>query len=91
MRNITDTRSLEKQEESWCMLLIPTLRKQGQVDLCGFESSLVYGVSSRMAKDTQRLSVLKTKQNKQRQNPIKTNKETEEKKNNKQRNRASVS
>ena len=36
------------------MHLIPTLRKQKQVDLCELEASLVYRVSSRTARATQR-------------------------------------
>ena len=40
----------------WCMPLIPALRrqKQRQMDLCEFEASLVYRVSSRKARATQR-------------------------------------
>jgi hypothetical protein len=43
------------------MLLIPALRRQRQkqVDLCEFETSLVYRGSSRTAKATQRNPVLK--------------------------------
>jgi hypothetical protein len=36
------------------MPLIPALRRQRQVDLCEFEVSLIYRVSSRKAKATQR-------------------------------------
>ena len=36
------------------MSLIPTLRRQRQVDLCEFEVSLVYKASSRTARATQR-------------------------------------
>jgi hypothetical protein len=35
------------------MLLIPAFRRQRQVDLCEFEVSLVYTVSSRTARATQ--------------------------------------
>jgi hypothetical protein len=46
------------------MPLIPALRRQGQADLCEFEASLVYRVSFRTARATQRNPVL----NKQKQN-----------------------
>ena len=36
------------------MPLIPALQRQRQADLCEFEVSLVYRVSSRTARDTQR-------------------------------------
>ena len=46
------------------MPLIPALGRKRQVDLCEFKDSLVYRVSSRTARDTQRNLVLKkTKQN----------------------------
>ena len=45
----------------WHTPLIPALEKQRQVDLCEFKTSLVYGVSSRTAKGTQRNPVLKNK------------------------------
>lgn len=32
---------------SWCKLLIPAPRMRGQVDLCGFDASLVYVVNSK--------------------------------------------
>jgi hypothetical protein len=35
------------------MPLIPTLRRQKEVDLCEFEANLVYRVSSRIARATQ--------------------------------------
>ena len=41
------------------MPLIPALRRQRQVDLCEFEASLVYRVSSRTARATQRNPVKK--------------------------------
>ena len=44
--------------------LIPALRRQRQADLCEFEVSLVYGVSSRTAGATQRNPVLKKIKNK---------------------------
>ena len=42
------------------MPLVPTLRRQRQVDLCQFEASLVYRVSSRAARTTQRNPVSKS-------------------------------
>ena len=36
------------------MPLIPALRRLGQVDLCEFETSLVYRASSRTVRATQR-------------------------------------
>jgi hypothetical protein len=48
---------------------LPELQRQRQVDLCEFEASLVYRVSSRISRDTQRNSVSTNKQtNKQQQN-----------------------
>ena len=44
------------------MPLSPALRRQGQADLCEFEANLVYRVSSRTAKATQRNPVLKEKE-----------------------------
>jgi hypothetical protein len=42
------------------MLLIPALGGQRQEDLCDFEASLVYKVSSKIARDvTQRNPILK--------------------------------
>jgi hypothetical protein len=41
------------------MPLIPALRSQRQVDLCVLKASLIYIVSSRTAKATQRNPVLK--------------------------------
>jgi hypothetical protein len=46
--------------------LIPTLGRQRQVDLCEFEASLVYRVSSRTARDTQRNPVSKKTKPKQK-------------------------
>ena len=34
----------------WCTPVIPALRRQRQGDLCQFKASLVYRVSSRMAR-----------------------------------------
>jgi hypothetical protein len=45
------------------MPLIPALRRQRQVNLCEFKVSLVYRVSSRTARATQRDSALKNKTN----------------------------
>ena len=42
------------------MPLISALRKQRQTDLCGFKTSLVYRVSSRIARMTQRNPVSET-------------------------------
>ena len=41
--------------------MVPALRKPRQADLCEFEASLVYRVSSRTARTTQRNSVSKNK------------------------------
>jgi hypothetical protein len=46
--------------------LIPALWRQRQADLCEFEASLVYQISSRTARATQRTPV--SKQNKTKQN-----------------------
>jgi hypothetical protein len=46
--------------------LIPALGRWRQEDLCEFEVSLVYRMSSRTARATQRNSVLKTKQQQQK-------------------------
>jgi hypothetical protein len=52
------------------MSLIQALGRQRQADLCEFEASLVvYRVSSRTAKATQRNSVLKQNKIKQNQTP----------------------
>jgi hypothetical protein len=53
----------------WRALLIPALGKQRQEDLCEFEASLVYRVSSTIARATQRNPV-STKQNKTKQNKM---------------------
>ena len=45
----------------WRMLLIPELWKQRQVAFCEFEASLVYTVSSKTARSTQRNPVFKNK------------------------------
>ena len=66
-RNELCLRSLIKARWWWCTPLIPALGKQRQVDLCVFEASLVYRVSSRTARAAQRNPVLKTKQNKKQQ------------------------
>ena len=41
----------------WCMHLIQTLWRQRQGDLCEFEANLIYKVSSKAVKVTQRNSV----------------------------------
>ena len=46
------------------MPLIPALGRERQVDLCEFEASLVYRVSSRTVRDTQRNPVSKETKNK---------------------------
>ena len=43
------------------MPLIPVLGRQKKADICIFEDSLVYRVSSRTASATQRIPVSKTK------------------------------
>jgi hypothetical protein len=51
------------------MPLIPVLGRQRQTDLCEFKASLIYRLSSRIARATQRNPVSnKTKQNKTKQN-----------------------
>ena len=52
----------------WRTPLIPAFGRQRQVDLCEFEASLVYRVSSRTDRVTQRNSVLKNKQAKKKKN-----------------------
>jgi hypothetical protein len=47
------------------MSLIPALGKQRQVDLCEFEASLVYRVSSRTARATHREKPCLRKQKKE--------------------------
>ena len=49
------------------MPLIPALRRQGQVDFV-FEASLIYKVSFRTARATQRNPVSKKRKEKQKQN-----------------------
>ena len=51
---------------------IPVFRKQRQVDLCEFVANLVYRVSSRTAKATQRNLVSKTNQTKRKRERKKT-------------------
>jgi hypothetical protein len=43
------------------MSLIPALERQEQLDICNIKASLVYRVSSRTARDTQRNCVSKNK------------------------------
>jgi hypothetical protein len=45
----------------WIMSLIPEFRRQRQVDLCEFKAGLVYRISSRTARDTQKDPVSKKK------------------------------
>jgi hypothetical protein len=45
----------------WHMLLIPTLGRQKQADLCESEASMLYRASSRTARATQRNPVSKNK------------------------------
>lgn len=49
------------------MPFIPTLGRQRQLDLCEFKTSLVYIVSSRLARVSQSDPVSRTKQSKQKQ------------------------
>jgi hypothetical protein len=44
----------KKVIRQWCVPLIPALGRQRRVDLCEFEASLVFIVSSRTAKAIQR-------------------------------------
>jgi hypothetical protein len=44
----------KRARQWWHIPLIPALRRQKQMDLCKFEASLVYRVSSRTARATQR-------------------------------------
>jgi hypothetical protein len=60
--------------------LIPALRRQRQVSLCEFKASLVYSLSSRKARATQRNPVKKKKKKKKRKERRKKGrKETEQK------------
>jgi hypothetical protein len=43
------------------VVVLPALRRQRQADLCEFEASLVYRVSSRTGRATQRNPVCKNK------------------------------
>ena len=43
-------KSTNEDWEWWCTPLIPALRRQRWVDLCEFAASLVYRVSSRIAR-----------------------------------------
>jgi hypothetical protein len=62
-----------QQARMWgCTLLIPALGRQRQAEFCEFKASLVYRVSSRTARATQRDLVL----NKQKQKPNQPNKQT---------------
>jgi hypothetical protein len=49
----------------WHRPLVPALGRQRQADLCEFETSLVYIVSSRTARATQGIPVLKKQKQKQ--------------------------
>jgi hypothetical protein len=53
--------SAKVSQRWWCTLLIPAFEKQSQVDLCEFRASLVYRVSSRTARATQRNPVANLK------------------------------
>ena len=48
-----------RSRQWWCTPLIPALRRQRPVNLWEFESSLVYKVSSRLARAKQRNPVSK--------------------------------
>jgi hypothetical protein len=43
----------------WCISLIPALGRQRQADLCEFKDNLVYRISSRIVRATQRNPVFK--------------------------------
>ena len=62
--------------KAWWLLIpfVPALERQRQVNLCEFEASLVYRVSSRTARDTQRNPVPKTNQQPTNQPKTKQNK-----------------
>jgi hypothetical protein len=47
----------------WCTPFIPALGRQRQADLCEFDASLVYKVSFRTARATQRNPVYKNQKN----------------------------
>ena len=49
------------------MPLIPALKREGQVDLCEFELSLVYRVSSKTARTIQRNPVSKNQKKKKKE------------------------
>ena len=55
----------------WHMPLIPALGRQRQVELCEFEASLVYRVSSRIARATQRNPVLRKKKKEKKKEELK--------------------
>jgi len=59
------------------MTLIPVLRRQGQADLCEFNDSLVYNMSSKRARATQRNSVSKIQKKKRRRRRKRKNKNEE--------------
>ena len=48
----------------WLKPLVSALKSKKQVDLCEFKANLVYGLSSRTSRATQRKTVSKTKQTK---------------------------
>jgi hypothetical protein len=50
----------------WCIPLVPELQRQRQVDLCEFETCLVYRASSRIARATQKNPVTKKKKKKKK-------------------------
>jgi hypothetical protein len=56
-------KNLNIARQWWCTPLTPALRRERK-DLCEFKASLVYRVSSRTAKATQRNPVLKKQNNK---------------------------
>jgi hypothetical protein len=53
--------------KNWPLILV--LGRQMQTDLCEFETSLVYRVSSRIARATQKNSVSKNKKTNKQKNP----------------------
>jgi hypothetical protein len=61
---------LESVRHFWRTPLILALGKQRQEDLCEFQASLVYRVSSRIARSTQRNPVSRNKQTNKQANSV---------------------
>ena len=62
----------------WYTPLILALQRQRQVDLCKFKASLIYRVSSRRARGTQRNPVLKNQNKMKRKTSTKNNDKKEQ-------------